>query len=571
MSTKNICILVSDYRDELTTGFVIGIEQQAAKLGYTTTAFSMLQLSERFLNSEDVVYRFADFNSYAGVILISRSFSSHIELLNALERRLQNECNVPVISIGNSGCFDVSPDFSAYNILEELTDHLIDTHACRKIYFLGGEKELKEELFHGQLHSLSKHGIDAPESWFLYGGYWTPCAEKLARDIAFDEIERPDAVMCVSDVVAMALIKSFSRYGVRVPEDVIVTGFGGLSCTSNSALSVTTAPTDTHYSGKCAVNMLHTRITGEEPAAPQPRTIRLFTGISCGCGVKKMPDVRLQLEQLDKHDLEKMRFRNSRLEEHLYSARNRTELVNAIKNLVYLIPDRRTLGVNLTDSAGGLAECIFLSGSVNANNPLTFPAALIYPIGHPIRPILHTHVLPLIFNQHLYGYLTIGYEAPCVPDQSALQFAARLSVALMIQALRAEEPTQLIAPRPVATPSTEDALPERIPGNTSFVASKNGIISRLSPENILFFEATNKKVFATTKNGEYEIKQRLYEIEALLKERNFLRISKSTIVNLDKIVSYRPDSDRTLVVFLSNKQTVRVSRSFVDDFRNAFH
>lgn len=58
------------------------------------------------------------------------------------------------------------------------------------------------------------------------------------------------------------------------------------------------------------------------------------------------------------------------------------------------------------------------------------------------------------------------------------------------------------------------------------------------------------------------------ELEEIVANRNFMRICKSILLNLDKIAAIRPEADRTVVVVLTNKQSVRVSRKYSKDFRD---
>ena len=56
----------------------------------------------------------------------------------------------------------------------------------------------------------------------------------------------------------------------------------------------------------------------------------------------------------------------------------------------------------------------------------------------------------------------------------------------------------------------------------------------LSLDDILFFETSDHHIHAHTKNDMYQIKYKLYELEEML-PGNFMRISKSTILNVKKI------------------------------------
>ena len=79
----------------------------------------------------------------------------------------------------------------------------------------------------------------------IYGGFWSDCAEKLAEDIAYGNVEKPDAVICYSDIIAFFLIKALFRYGIRVPDDIIVTGFSASTTAQNGIISITTCSFDT--------------------------------------------------------------------------------------------------------------------------------------------------------------------------------------------------------------------------------------------------------------------------------------------------------------------------------------
>ena len=69
------------------------------------------------------------------------------------------------------------------------------------------------------------------------------------------------------------------------------------------------------------------------------------------------------------------------------------------------------------------------------------------------------------------------------------------------------------------------------------------------------------------KSGRYEIKKTLSQLEELYSNKNFLRVSKSTLLNLAKVLSITPDVDRTLMATLPGKVTVHVSRKHANEFK----
>lgn len=87
--------------------------------------------------------------------------------------------------------------------------------------------------------------------------------------------------------------------------------------------------------------------------------------------------------------------------------------------------------------------------------------------------------------------------------------------------------------------------------------------------NILYFEAVDRFVFAYTSASVYKIRNTLYELEDMCRERSFVRISKSSIVNLNAVRKISPDEGRKLRLLLANGETVIVSRGFVGDLKRA--
>ena len=72
----------------------------------------------------------------------------------------------------------------------------------------------------------------------------------------------------------------------------------------------------------------------------------------------------------------------------------------------------------------------------------------------------------------------------------------------------------------------------------------------LETEKILYIEAVDRKTFVYTNSENYESELKLYEIEQELIERDFLRISKNSIVNLRKIKSLKTDVNRKIRITL---------------------
>ena len=89
----------------------------------------------------------------------------------------------------------------------------------------------------------------------------------------------------------------------------------------------------------------------------------------------------------------------------------------------------------------------------------------------------------------------------------------------------------------------------------------------INPTDTLYFESVDDRTFLYTADKVYEIRHRLYELEELLSDRDFIRISKSQIVNINCIKSLVPELNRSLSATLSNGEILTVSRRYVKPLR----
>ena len=92
-------------------------------------------------------------------------------------------------------------------------------------------------------------------------------------------------------------------------------------------------------------------------------------------------------------------------------------------------------------------------------------------------------------------------------------------------------------------------------------------IVKLAPKDIFYFEAVDNKVFAYTGGGVYEVHKKLYEIEKEYKDTDFLRISKSAIVNVAKIAYIRPLINGRFEARLKNEEKIIINRQYVIELK----
>ena len=106
-------------------------------------------------------------------------------------------------------------------------------------------------------------------------------------------------------------------------------------------------------------------------------------------------------------------------------------------------------------------------------------------------------------------------------------------------------------------------------GDALYGINEKGDTEMVYVSQILYIEAVDRDVFAYKASGVYRIRNTLYELEDDLKEKLFVRISKSTIVNIKAIKSIAPEDFRRIKLLLSNGEYLVVSRSYANGFKSA--
>lgn len=94
-------------------------------------------------------------------------------------------------------------------------------------------------------------------------------------------------------------------------------------------------------------------------------------------------------------------------------------------------------------------------------------------------------------------------------------------------------------------------------------AKKDNKYYFINSAEVLYFESVDNRTFLYTSKDVMEIKQKLYELEEFLSDRDFIRISKSLIVNVNKIKSLKPEINRTVLVTMCNGECLHISRKYV--------
>ncbi|MBQ5333922.1 MAG: GGDEF domain-containing protein [Oscillospiraceae bacterium] len=288
---KTIGVIIAEPESIYQQRVLRGIFMQCEKYGYNAAVFSSLSklglFYKEYQMGETNIFELINFDLLDGIIIPPITLSGDKTVSEHILEKLRNECSKPVV------CLDIpygdypvvyTDDRSAFS---SITAHIIDVHECSKIYFLTGTMgfSVSEQRLSGFTDMMKKRDIPVDDSMIFYGDFWYSGGEKLADKIISGEVERPEAVICASDHMAIGLVNRLAENGIRVPEDIIVTGYDATSEAVLNDITITTCVPDVASAAAKAVNFLREQIEPGEEVIPvsSHKNSGLRICSSCGC------------------------------------------------------------------------------------------------------------------------------------------------------------------------------------------------------------------------------------------------------------------------------------------------
>ena len=423
-----------------------GIFSQCYKYDYDIAVFSSLlpvcSTHTGYLNGEINIYELINFDKFDGVIIDTVSITEDqiTFLKDILLEKLQKECKKPIVSLYLPlGDYHVEHS-SDSEMIRCITEHVIVHHGCRDIYFLSGMKGYpvsleREEPFK---KTLAEHNIPFDDSKMFYGDFWYSGGNALAERIASGEVPRPEAIVCASDHMAIGLVKTLVKNGIRVPQDVIVTGFDATQEAALSETSVTSCESNAQKAAANAVDKLVSIIEPGREIIPYEMDSKKFIheGMSCGCQPDFLHSTRKFKEsfyfknidytdETSLHDINIGLLMEGYLAERQMEASNPEECLRAIHlDTYYLRPYKnfymclRENWLDIPDVVGkGYPERMMLavrasdvedSGFYKKDDSVIFDTELMLPaLWEDRKEPSVFYFAPLHFKEKSYGYVAL--------------------------------------------------------------------------------------------------------------------------------------------------------------------
>lgn len=169
--------------------------------------------------------------------------------------------------------------------MSALVRHLIEEHGYKRIAFIRGLKGQidSEQRFQAYKDELKAHNLRLDDDLVVIGDF-TPESGREAVRILLDERKlRFQAVVAANDRMAFGALEALQQRGIRVPDDVAVTGFDDLREAQSMGVPLTTVRQSYYTAGKHALQALLKRIQGDTFQKQVVTPTQLLVRWSCGC------------------------------------------------------------------------------------------------------------------------------------------------------------------------------------------------------------------------------------------------------------------------------------------------
>ncbi|MGP4041516.1 LacI family DNA-binding transcriptional regulator [Gracilibacillus sp. D59] len=260
--SKMIGIVLPDINHPFFSTLVLKMEAHALSLGYTSFLCNSMddyQVESKYL--QNLVDKQVD-----GIIFLGgriNQVETNKELAEEMNRVRER---VPVVFVNGEmeGVDAHIVQTDEHDGISKVID-LLKNFNHQKIAFLGGEKGItsREMKLHAYTEAMKDKQLPIHPNWIMDEGFDIASGEELANRLLYQS-ERPTAIVCVNDFVAIGVIKTLHKFGVRVPEDISVVGFDDIYLAKDYPPGITSVSQNYDLLGRIAVEVLVKLINGEE-------------------------------------------------------------------------------------------------------------------------------------------------------------------------------------------------------------------------------------------------------------------------------------------------------------------
>lgn len=274
----------------------------AKERGYEVMIYNLsVKMDEETSHSkgELSVFSVIPYDYLAALVVLGESIRNDV-ICDELVAKAQKK-NVPVVMLDHytPGCYNIKLGYE--ESFEQIVRHVIEHHGCHEVNFLAGFRgnEFSEQRLETYRRVMKENGCTVKEEYIAYGDFWEfpsrDATEKWVHEWETGETRRPDAIICANDMMAITASNVLQNHGLKVPEDIIVTGFDGLLLGECCMPRLTSAKNDAVQIGRNVIQMIDDHRNGTCTDA-YDIVIPFYVNYSESCGCEPVKQRNLSEE-----------------------------------------------------------------------------------------------------------------------------------------------------------------------------------------------------------------------------------------------------------------------------------
>lgn len=276
------CTFTGIYRQDLCRLFNTAAEELGVNLVYFNSLGKIGNKNAQYGDYEYDLIESIGLEQFDGIIFDGENYN--VEGMRDKVIRKLKSAKCPVVSISSivDGFYNI--EFDDAEGIRTLTEHFIETHGFTKIGFMSGylthpDAQLRLKVFRSVMKA---HGMPEDGAGVFEGDFWFHKGEEAAQ-FFLSQPERPQAVVCANDYMAISLTTAFKEHGIKVPEDIAVSGFDGTIEGKQFLPHITTGTRERYNIAIKALSLIIDICEGRTPQGGLRISPTMIYSQSCGC------------------------------------------------------------------------------------------------------------------------------------------------------------------------------------------------------------------------------------------------------------------------------------------------
>lgn len=291
------CQLTSRYRQGLCNAFNTAAEKYGVNLVYFNSLGNIGAKYAQYGKYEFDIIKYIDLDPFDGIIFDGEGYNVDGLAEKIIDKLRGAKC--PVVSVSSivDGFYNIEYDDAAG--MRAMTEHFVKDHHFTKIGFMSGylaheDARIRLNEFRTVMreNGLSEDGVGMFEGdfWFFKG--------EQAADYFLSLDERPEAIICANDYMAISLITALKNRGIRVPDDIAVSGYDGTLEGQDFLPHLSSVTRERSIIAQKAIRLILDINEGNSDGHDLVITPKIILGQSCGCEKVDYVDETEKVNQL---------------------------------------------------------------------------------------------------------------------------------------------------------------------------------------------------------------------------------------------------------------------------------